>query len=214
MDYPDARAHMVRDQLAARGISDPRVLQVMGRTPREMFVPAEAREQAYDDTPLLIGEDQTISQPFIVALMTEALHLRGREIVLEVGAGSGYQTAILAQLAGRVWAVEQHSWLASRALAALSDLKIENVTLSVGDGSAGWPEHAPYDAILVAASAPAVPDPLLAQLQTGGRIVIPVGPPGGSQELECWQRLAEGWRVEHLLPVRFVPLRGQWGWRA
>lgn len=214
MDFAEARARMVAEQLAARGISDPRVLAAMGRVPRELFVPPNERSQAYDDSPLSIGEDQTISQPFIVGLMTEALRLSGGESVLEVGAGSGYQTAILAQLAGRVWALEQHSWLASRALASLRELGCDNVSLAVGDGSAGWPEHAPYDAILVAASAPAVPDPLLMQLRPGGRIVIPVGPPAGNQELECWQRLDEGWRVEQMLPVRFVPLRGEWGWRT
>jgi protein-L-isoaspartate(D-aspartate) O-methyltransferase len=213
MDLSAARARMVREQLAARGISDPRVLEALGRVPRESFLPPAQRAGAYDDGPLPIGEDQTISQPYIVALMTEALGLRGGEMVLEVGAGSGYQTAVLAQLAGQVWAVEQHTWLAARALEALRQLKIDNVTLVVGDGSAGWPEHSPFDAILVAASAPAVPEPLLQQLKPDGRVVIPIGQRNGPQTLECWQKLSDKWRVEQLAPVRFVPLLGEWGWK-
>ncbi len=211
MDFTAERSQMVRQQLQNRGIRDARVLKAMGQLPRELFVPEDARLNAYDDTPLFIGENQTISQPYIVALMTEALHLTGSETVLEVGTGSGYQTAILARLAKQVWSIEQYGWLASHARDALRLLELNNVELAVGDGSLGWPDHAPYDAILVAATAPAMPPPLLQQVTPGGRIVIPIGARDGSQALECWQEYNGSWQVKRLAPVRFVPLLGEWG---
>ena len=211
MNFAEARAHMAHDQLIARGITDQRLLDVMGELPRELFVPPEFREQAYEDGPLPIGSDQTISQPYIVALMTQCLELKGDEAVLEVGAGSGYQTAILAKLARRVYSVEKYSGLAGAAREVLGSLEIENAEIMVGDGSMGWVEHAPYDGILVTAAAPAMPAPLLSQLRPRGRIVIPIGS-RYDQYLEVWQRRGDAWHIEKSLPVRFVPLVGEWGW--
>ncbi|MBM4424590.1 MAG: protein-L-isoaspartate(D-aspartate) O-methyltransferase [Chloroflexi bacterium] len=212
MNFADARAQMVREQLVARGITAKRALAAMGQVPREQFVPPEHRSFAYDDGPLPIGEGQTISQPFVAALMTQALRLSGEEHVLEIGAGSGYQTAILARLARRVWSVEKYALLAAHAREALSKLGIVNVEIAVGDGSFGWAEHAPYDAIIVTAAAPSIPAPLIEQLKPEGRLVIPVGS-RIDQDLECWQRRGEAWHIERLSPVRFVPLVGEWGWR-
>lgn len=203
---------MVREQLMYRGIYDHRVLAAMGQVPREQFVPPEYQDYAYDDTPLPIGEGQTISQPFIVGLMTEVLRLKGDENVLEVGTGSGYQTAILAKLARQVWSVEKYPMLAEQAREAIARLEIRNVEIAVGDGTEGWPEHAPFDAIIVTAASPLVPEPLTEQLRPGGRLVIPVGS-RYDQELECWQQRGEAWHIERLSPVRFVPLVGKWGWK-
>ncbi len=202
---------MVRDQLIARGITDGRLLEAMGELPRELFVSSLLREQAYEDGPLPIGNEQTISQPYVVALMTQCLKLNGDETVLEVGAGSGYQTAILAKLARRVYSVEKYSGLAGAAREVLRSLEIENSEITVGDGSVGWAEHAPYDGILVTAAAPAMPAPLLSQLRARGRIVIPIGS-RYDQYLEVWQRRGDAWHIEKSLPVRFVPLVGEWGW--
>lgn len=202
---------MVRDQLIARGITNHRLLDVMGELPRELFVPPEFRKQAYEDGPLPIDSEQTISQPYIVALMTQCLELKGDETVLEVGAGSGYQTTILAKLARRVYSVEKYSGLAGSAREVLGSLEIENAEIMVGDGSMGWVEHAPYDGILVTAAAPAMPAPLLSQLRARGRIVIPIGS-RYDQYLEVWQRRGDAWHIEKSLPVRFVPLVGEWGW--
>ncbi len=202
---------MIREQFIARGIHDPRVLAALDQLPREAFIPLRYRDHAYDDTPLPIGENQTISQPYMVALMTEALRLKGAETVLEVGTGSGYQTALLARLARQVWSIEKYESLAAQARQALSELGIENVEIAVGDGSLGWPAHAPYAAILVTAAPPEVPEPLKEQLAPEGRLVIPVGS-RTDQELECWQRRGEAWHIERLSPVRFVPLVGEWGW--
>ena len=203
---------MVREQIAGRGIRDPRVLDAMRRVPRHRFVPPVDRASAYEDRPLPIGERQTISQPYIVGLMTEMLALEGHETVLEIGAGSGYQTAILAVLCAHVVAVERHAALAERARNALDSLAFVNVELHVGDGSRGWPERAPYDAILVAAGAPSVPGDLIAQLRPGGRLILPVG----GQEEE--QRLMLVVKDEHggletrdLGAVMFVPLIGAAG---
>lgn len=212
MDFGQARARMVREQMMYRGIHDRRVLLAMGSVPRELFVPPEHREYAYEDGPLPIPEGQTISQPYIVALMTEALGLRGDENVLEIGTGSGYQTAILSKLASKVWSVEKHAGLAAQAKEVIETLGLDNVEISIGDGTLGWPEHAPYDAIIVAAASPSIPDPLIEQLKPEGRIVIPLGS-RYDQDLERWERRGEAWHIDRLSPVRFVPLVGEWGWR-
>ncbi len=201
---------MVAEQLRPRGIDDPRLLAVFEATPRHRFIPGESLPWAYADSPLSIGFGQTISQPFIVALMTQLLGLTGTERVLEVGTGSGYQAAILVQLAAEVDTVEFIPELAERATRTLVELGLGNVRVHRGDGSVGWPESAPYDAILVAAAAPQVPPPLLEQLALGGRLVLPVGR-GGYQELELWRRKPDGFEHEAILPVAFVPLRGRHG---
>jgi protein-L-isoaspartate(D-aspartate) O-methyltransferase len=195
---------MVDEQIARRGIRDERVLAAMRRVERHLFVPESQWFLAYGDHPLPVGEGQTISQPYIVALMTEALGLEGGERVLEVGTGSGYQAAILAELAQDVYTVEILPALAERADATLKELGYRNIHLRVGDGSEGWAEHAPYQGILVTAAPPEVPPALLEQLAEGGRLVIPVGV--ASQELELYTRNPEGLDVQRLAPVRFVPL--------
>jgi len=200
------RQRMVDEQIARRGIRDQRVLAAMRKVERHRFVSEAQRSGAYEDHPLPVGEGQTISQPYIVALMTEALALQGDERVLEVGTGSGYQTAILAELAAEVYSVEILPRLAEQARATLEDLGYQNVHIRLGDGSEGWAEHAPYQGILVTAAPPEVPPALLEQLAEGGRLVIPVGVQ--SQELELHTRRPEGFRVERLAAVRFVPLVG------
>ena len=204
-DFEAARARMVREQLERRGIRDARVLEAMERVPRHELVPAELREHAYEDRPLPIGEGQTISQPYIVAAMSEAAALRGGEKVLEVGTGSGYQAAVLAELGAQVYTIELEPTLAERARADLERLGYR-VQARTGDGYAGWPEAAPFDAIVVTAAPDHVPQPLLEQLAPGGRLVIPVGGQG-AQELLRLTRSADGVVREELLPVRFVPLR-------
>lgn len=211
MDVVTKRAQMARKQLRWRGITDRRVLEGMGELPREQFVPPEYQSDAYEDRPLPIGCDQTISQPYIVALMTQALHLAGGEVVLEIGTGSGYQTAVLAGLAQYVYSVEKYSELAFRAQRTLRALNIANVEITVGDGSLGWAERAPFDAIMVTAAAPLMPQPLIEQLKPEGRIVIPIGSQY-DQELEFWERAGGTWRIRRLAPVRFVPLVGEAGW--
>ncbi len=203
---------MVAEQIAQRGIRDPRLLAVMEALPRHRFVPTDHLAWAYADGPLPIGFGQTISQPYIVALMTEALHLTGPERVLEVGSGSGYQAAVLGKMAAAVHTVEFIPELAAQAAAALKELGYANVHVHVGDGSLGWPECAPYDAILVAAAAPRVPQPLLEQLAEGGRLILPVGSQG-FQQLEIWERRGKKFEQEASIPVAFVPLRGEHGWR-
>lgn len=209
-DFLAERKRMAVHQLRSRGIRDPRVLEVFESTPRHLFVPAELRESAYADVPLPIGFKQTISQPFIAAYMTQALELTGVERVLEVGTGSGYQAAILSSLAREVHTVELIPALADRAASILADLGIANVFVHLGDGSQGWIESAPYDAIIVTAAAPHVPQPLLDQLAPHGRMILPVGETG-VQELEFWRREGESFSHETLLPVAFVPLRGRDG---
>src|SRR3989454_934032 len=198
---------MVARQLAGRGIRDGRVLAAMARVPREWFLPPHLASSAYEDAPLPIGSGQTISQPLIVALMTEALAPRRRDSVLEIGTGSGYQTAILARLAGRVYTIERLPDLLVEAEERFRRLGLTNIETRLGDGAAGWAEEAPFDRIIVAAAAPRIPEPLTSQLAPGGRLVIPVGDLS-TQELVILERPASGERlVQHQAGgVRFVPL--------
>jgi protein-L-isoaspartate(D-aspartate) O-methyltransferase len=201
---------MVEEQLRARGIADERVLAAMGRVPRELFVPEAYRRAAYDDAALPIGEGQTISQPYMVARICEVLALRGEERVLDVGTGSGYQAAVLAELAGEVHTIERLPALAERARQALAAAGYGRVRVHVGDGTLGLPEYAPFAAIAVAAAAPMVPPSLYAQLEPAGRLVVPVGGRGG-QELQLVVRSPEGPAVLRSVPCRFVPLVGAEG---
>ncbi len=211
--YEAARSAMVDHQLRARGIYDERVLEAMAAVPRHEFVPEAQRDQAYADGALPIGSDQTISQPYIVALMTQALHLQGDENVLEVGTGSGYQTAILCHLAKHVYTLERHRRLADSAARILKHLGYDNVDIHVGDGSQGLPDMAPFHAIVVTAAAPSVPGPLRSQLHAdGGRLVIPVGD-SKSQFLELVTRHENRWEMKRIASVRFVPLIGTYGFR-
>jgi protein-L-isoaspartate(D-aspartate) O-methyltransferase len=209
--YLNDRQRMVDEQIAARGLHDLRLLDAMRIVPRHCFIPPEYRHLAYADGPLPIGNGQTISQPYIVALMTQLLSLTGEEKVLEIGTGSGYQAAVLALLAKQVYTVERHAELARGAETTLKSLNFLNVSVHVGDGSLGLPEFAPYQAIVVTAAAPRLPKPLQDQLDDGGRIVIPVGGQLG-QYLECWRREGSAFNREVLVPVAFVPLRGVQGW--
>lgn len=210
--YESNRQRMVEEQFVRRDITDKRVLDAMRKVPRHIFVPEEQRHLAYSDCPLPIGQNQTISQPYIVALMTQMLALKGDETVLEIGTGSGYQAAVLSQVAQEVYTIERYEILAQRALKSINQLDIKNITLQVGDGTLGWPEHAPYDAILATAAAPKVPKPLLDQLADGGRLVIPVGGRIG-QYLESWFREGKKFRHEQTVAVAFVPLLGKHGWK-
>jgi protein-L-isoaspartate(D-aspartate) O-methyltransferase len=205
------RQQMVAEQLKGRGITDERVLAAMATVPRHLFVGEEQQVDAYSDMPLPIGNGQTISQPYIVAFMLQELQLGGSERVLEVGTGSGYQAALLGELAAEVYSVERHERLAAEAEERLRVLGFSNVRVHVGDGSAGWADKAPYDAIVVAASAPVVPQPLLDQLAPSGRLIIPVGEPG-RQNLQLWHRETDGFGSEDLTGVAFVPLIGKHGW--
>lgn len=205
-----ARQSMVRDQLVKRGIADRPVLNALARVPRERFVPTSARQQAYADNALAIECGQTISQPFIVALMTQALGLTGREKVLEIGTGSGYQTAVLAELAGQVYTIERHAELAATAQQVLADLGYTRVAFRVGDGTLGWPEAAPFDRILVAAAADRYPPALFEQLAESGLLVMPVGDPE-SQVLQAVRKVSGQPQVSELSPCRFVPLIGEQG---
>jgi len=211
-DYRNQRLLMVQEQLRARGIRDERVLGAMARVPRHEFVRPEERDEAYEDHPLPIGEGQTISQPFVVAAMLEALALRPEDVVLEVGTGSGYETAVLAELARSVYSIERIAVLAEHARAVLERLGYGNVTVVHGDGSQGLPEAAPFDAIVVAAAAPRLPQPLMDQLRDGGRLVIPVGS-GFAQELQLVRKIGDSSTVLYLDGVRFVPLIGRDGFR-
>jgi protein-L-isoaspartate(D-aspartate) O-methyltransferase len=202
--YVMQREAMVREQIAARGVKDPRVLAAIGRVARERFVPAGSEALAYHDSPLSIGHGQTISQPYIVAVMSEAAAIGPEDVVLEIGTGSGYQTAVLAELARAVYTIEIIPALATRAAALLQELDLDNVHTRLGDGYAGWPEHAPFDAIVVTAAPPTVPETLKQQLRVGGRLVVPVGT--DDQELLVIERTPEGFRERRLMPVRFVPM--------
>jgi protein-L-isoaspartate(D-aspartate) O-methyltransferase len=204
---------MVEHKIAGRGVHSGAVLEAMRNVPREAFLPEHLRELAYEDAPLPIAEGQTISQPYIVALMAEALQLRGGEEVLEIGTGSGYAAAVLSRIAGNVYTVERIGQLAERAATVLSDLNYRNVHVLHADGTRGWPDHAPYDAIIVAAGGPDVPESLKRQLKVGGRLVIPVGADRSVQELVRVTRVtAHDYRTEDLAGVRFVPLVGAEGW--
>jgi len=202
---------MVEEQLRGRDITDGRVLEALITIPRHIFVPPDLRSFAYSDGPLPIGEGQTISQPYIVALMTQLLELKGSETVLEVGTGSGYQAAVLSLLTAQVYSIERSPELAELAQQVLESLGISNVSVRQGDGSRGLPEFAPYQGVVVTAAAPKVPQPLLDQLDAEGRLVLPVGGRDG-QILECWKRAGEEFRVERITPVAFVPLIGAHGW--
>jgi protein-L-isoaspartate(D-aspartate) O-methyltransferase len=205
-DRAEARARMVETHLVARGLRDAAVLEAMGAVPREAFLPADLAAAAYGDGPLPIGAGQTISQPYIVALMIEALALRPGDRVLEVGAGCGYAAAVLARMGAQVFAVERHAALCEAAGARLAALGFGSVHLRVGDGQAGWPEAAPFDAILVSAAGPDVPRALKDQLRDGGHLVIPVGPPGGQTLLRLTRRGPDRFERTDLGPVSFVPL--------
>lgn len=207
------RRSMVERQLKGRGIRNPAVLEIMGSVPRHLFVPEHLREYAYEDGPLSIGEGQTISQPYMVALMTECLEPSPEDTVLEIGTGSGYQTAVLAAIVRHVYSIERVGSLAQRAQKLLDELGYRNVTIVVGDGSCGLPRHAPFDGILVTAAAPDVPQPLIEQLATGGRLVIPVG--GEYHQTLCKIiRHNGGVSREEITGCVFVPLIGAHGWKS
>ncbi len=210
-NYTVERRLMVDRQIAVRGVSDPRVLAAMKKVPRHRFIPTHLWNQAYGDYPLPIGEDQTISQPYIVALMTELLELKETDRVLEIGTGSGYQAAILAELAAQVYTIDRVATLLARAEQLLLSLGYANIHTRVGDGTLGWPEEMPYEAIIVTAGAPQVPRPLTEQLALGGRLVIPVGDTW-SQTLTCIRKTKDGLKFEYHGGCRFVRLIGKYGW--
>ena len=211
MEYEGRRERMVRTQIEGRGIHDPAVLRAMRKIPRHRFVPSALEDQAYEDMPLPIGQKQTISQPYTVAAMTEALALTGKERVLEIGTGSGYQTALLAELAEWIYSIERIPDLAKTARSVLDELGYANVAVRVGDGTRGWKSEAPFNCIIVTAGAPQVPDPLLQQLTEGGRLVIPVGDPY-TQTMTRVSRRGSEFITENLGAYRFVDLIGEYGW--
>jgi protein-L-isoaspartate(D-aspartate) O-methyltransferase len=211
MTFEPQRKRMVETQLIPRGIHDPLVLKAMGKVPREAFVPAHIRDAAYSDNALPIAEGQTISQPYIVALMTQELDLKGPEKVLEIGTGSGYQAAILAEIVRELYTVERVAPLQEKAKEILSRLGYQNIYFKIFNGTLGWPEHAPYDGIIVTAGAPDIPEPLVAQLSQGGRMIIPVGDSLG-QDLLKIRKVKGRTLTEDLGAVRFVRLVGEHGW--
>jgi protein-L-isoaspartate(D-aspartate) O-methyltransferase len=211
IDYVQSRERMIQKQLVNRGINDPRVLRAMAEIPRHLFLPGELWERAYEDRPLPIGANQTISQPYIVARMVEALELKGAERVLEVGTGSGYAAAVLSELCAEVFSIEVVEELALKARALLSNLGYRNVSVRLGDGTLGWEENSPYDAIVISAAAPGIPRPLIQQLKTPGYLVFPMG----ERELQTLVRLCKdrsGIREEYLGECQFVKLTGKYGW--
>ncbi len=210
-EYQETREYMVRTQLIPRGINDPRVLDAMRRTPRHLFVDKSMREAAYADSALPIGEGQTISQPYMVAVMTELLELHGDEKVLEIGTGSGYQAAVLADLAREVFTIERIADLAARAEERFRELHYPTIRVRVGDGTLGWPEEAPFDGIIITAASPRVPEPLLSQLADNGILIIPVGS-RYSQHLLKVRKTETGLTQEIHTPCVFVPLIGEHGW--
>ena len=209
--YVQTRERMVQEQLVRRGINDPRVLRAMAKIPRHLFVESELWDQAYQDHPLPIGADQTISQPYMVALMAQALELKGAERVLEVGTGSGYAAAVLSELCAEVFSVEVVEELALKARTILGSLGCRNVSVLVGDGTLGWEEQSPYDAVVISAAAPCIPRPLVEQLKIPGYLVFPMG----EKELQSLVRIRKdraGIREEYLGECHFVRLRGRYGW--
>ncbi|MEE9507651.1 MAG: protein-L-isoaspartate(D-aspartate) O-methyltransferase [Anaerolineales bacterium] len=212
-EYTLARERMVRDQIVPRRISDERVLSAMRTVPRHRFVPPDLRHLAYTDAPLPIGHRQTISQPYIVALMTSLLELKEDDKVFEVGTGSGYQAAILAHIANQVFTIERIGEIADKTRELFQELGLKNIHVVEGDGSLGLEEEAPFDAIIVTAAAPKVPEPLKEQLADGGRMVLPVGGRNG-QILELWKRKGRKLEKDRLAPVAFVPLVGDQGWES
>ena len=212
-DYPKRREEMVHYQIERRGVKSPLVLDAMRRVPRDSFVPTGQADFAYDDSPLPIGQGQTISQPYIVAFMADALELKGGEKILEIGTGSGYAAAVLAEIVAEVYTLERIEGLADRASSVLVSLGYDNVYVEHRDGTLGWPEKAPFDGIVVTAGAPHVPKSLQQQLKIGGRLVIPVGESQSFQQIVRITRISEDdFEREQLLPVRFVPLVGEEGW--
>ena len=207
-EFAVERERMVKEQIAMRGVTDERVLRAMRKVPREQFVPEQIRGQSYSDGPLPIGYDQTISQPFVVAFMTEKLGLRPTDRVLEIGTGSGYQAAILAELAAKVYTIEIVEPLGKRAAQTLQRLGYKNVQVKIGDGYQGWPEYAPFDAVIVTCAPDHVPQPLVEQIKEGGRIIIPVGP-AGDQTLYLLEKKNGRLEQRNVLPVSFVPMTGE-----
>jgi protein-L-isoaspartate(D-aspartate) O-methyltransferase len=212
MDSAQARNRMVEAQIARRGVRDPRVLNAMRTVPREAFIAAEFEKFAYEDSALPIAEGQTISQPYVVAAMLEAGHLEENDTVLEIGAGSGYAAALLSRIAGKVYAVERHAALTEAARERLCALGYCNVELRTGDGSGGWPQAAPFDAIIVSAGGPRIPEALKSQLIIGGRLVIPVGAPDEQRLIRLTRVAADVFEQDDLGAVRFVKLVGVGGW--
>jgi protein-L-isoaspartate(D-aspartate) O-methyltransferase len=213
IDFPKARLKMVEEQITSRGIKDAKLITAMKKIPRHLFVEEALQNQAYSDHPLPIGEKQTISQPYMVALMTEAMLLTGKEKVLEIGTGSGYQTAILAELSEKVFSIERIRPLAIRARKLLYELGYFNVEIKIFDGTFGWMEESPFDAIIVTAGSPDIPQPLIDQLAIGGRLVIPAGD-AFVQDLFRVTKTEEGIKKEDLGGCRFVKLIGKYGWEA
>ena len=213
VNFEIARKRMVQEQVVARGVTTPRLIDTLGKIPRHLFVQEAMAVQAYSDGPLPIGEKQTISQPYMVALMTDLLDLKGNEHILEIGTGSGYQTAVLASMCRRVWTIERIRTLAMQARKVLDSLHLLNVNIKVGDGTLGWPEEGPFDAIIVTAGAPAVPEALASQLSPGGRLVIPVGSELEQSLLRVSIEPDGNIKSETFAPCRFVPLIGQQGWQ-
>jgi protein-L-isoaspartate(D-aspartate) O-methyltransferase len=211
IDFPKARLKMVEEQIISRGIKDPKLIAAMKKIPRHLFVEEALQNQAYSDHPLPIGEKQTISQPYMVALMTEALLLTGKERVLEIGSGSGYQTAILAELSEKVFSIERIRSLAIRARKLLYELGYFNVEIKIFDGTFGWMEESPFDAIMVTAGSPNIPQSMIDQLAMGGRLVIPVGD-AYAQDLLRVTKIEGGIKKEDLGGCRFVKLIGKYGW--
>ena len=211
--YESSRARMVEEQLVQRGVTDERVLAAMRRIPRHLFVEEPLRDRAHGDHPLPIGEEQTISQPYIVGFMTQLLELRGQEKVLEVGTGSGYQTAVLAELARRVCSVERLPRLAERARGLLEQLGYDNVWVRVGSGTLGWPDEAPFDRILVTAGGPSIPPPLFLQLAEGGRMVVPVGDVA-NQTLTVVEKVRGEMKTRSYGDCKFVKLVGKYAWET
>ncbi len=211
VDRSAQRERMIREQLVQRGITCPRVLEAFRRVPRELFVPPHLADRAYEDSALPVDCSQTISQPYMVALMTERLELTPENRVLEIGTGTGYQTALLALLAGQVYTIEWHLKLMTAASQRLEELGLSNVRFRCGDGSLGWPEEAPFDAIIVTAGAPDVPEPLCGQLMQGGRLVVPIGPTD-DQTLVLVKRAGQSFERREVIKCRFVKLLGRAGW--